>query len=71
MTIPAHAARDYTAWQLEAGEGPGLMSGALGAGSGKWRLRVATTGDVQAMSLLSLPTGHVTNLSTTPRHPRE
>ena len=71
VTIPAHAARDYTAWQLEAGEGPGLMSGALGAGSGKWRLRVATTGDVQAMSLLSLPTGHVTNLSTTPRHPRE
>ena len=68
VTIPARAARDYMAWQLESGDGPGL-SGALGDGSGKWRLRVATTGDVQAMSLLRLPTGHVANLSTTPRPP--
>ena len=66
-TIPARSARDYMAWQLETGDGPGL-SGALGDGSGKWRLRVATTGDVQAMSLLRLPTGHLANLSTTPRH---
>ena len=70
VTIPARSARDYMAWQLEAGDAPG-MSGALGDGSGKWRLRVATMGDVEALSLLSLTTGHVTNLSTTPRHPRE
>ena len=70
VTIPARAARDYMAWQLEAGDGPGL-SGALGDGTGKWRLQVATTGDIQAMSLLRLPTGHIANLSTTPRHPPE
>ena len=67
-TIPARSARDYMAWQLETGDGPGL-SGALGDGSGKWRLQVATTGDVEAMSLLRLPTGHLANLSTTPRQP--
>ena len=68
VTVPARAARDYTALELETGSGAGL-AGALGDGSGKWRLRVSSTGDVEAMSLLELPTGHITNLSTTPRHP--
>ena len=68
VTVPARSARDYTAFELETGSGAGL-SGALGDGSGKWRLRVSATGDIDAMSLLELPTGHITNLSTTPRHP--
>lgn len=70
LTIPARGARDYAAWQLETGNAGGL-SGALGDGEGKWRLRVVAPDDVDAMSLLSLPTGHITNLSTTPRYPRE
>ena len=68
VTIPAHAAQTFTAAELETGNADGL-SGALGDGQGKWRLRVATDEDVDAMSLLSLPTGHLTNLSTTPRYP--
>ena len=68
--VPARSARDYMSWELETGEGAGL-SGALGDGAGKWRLRVSAPGEVKAMSLLTLPTGHVTNLSTTPRHPRQ
>ena len=68
VTIPAHAARTFTAAELETGNAYGL-SGALGDGQGKWRLRVATDAEVGAMSLLSLPTGHLTNLSTTPRYP--
>ena len=68
VTIPARAARTFTAAELETGNADGL-SGALGDGKGKWRLRVATDAEVDAMSLLSLPTGHLTNLSTTPRHP--
>ena len=68
MTIPAGAARTFTAAELEAGGAAGL-SGSLGEGKGKWRLRVATSDEVDAMSLLSLPTGHTTNLSTTPRQP--
>ena len=69
-SVPARSARDYMSWELETGEGAGL-SGALGDGEGKWRLRVSAPVEVEAMSLLGLPTGHVTNLSTTPRHPRQ
>ena len=68
VTIPARAALTFTAADLETGNADGL-SGALGDGQGKWRLRVATDKEVDAMSLLSLPTGHLTNLSTTPRYP--
>ena len=68
VTVPARSARDYMSWELEAGTGDG-MSGALGDGVGKWRLRVSTTGDIEAMSLLHLPTGHIANVSTTPRYP--
>ena len=69
VTIPARGARNYTAWQLETGNAAGLF-GALGDGEGKWRLHIAAPDDVDAMSLLSLPTGHITNLSTTPRYPQ-
>ena len=70
VSIPSGAARTFTAAELEAGSAAGL-SGALGEGEGKWRLRVAASDEVEAMSLLSLPTGHMTNLSTTPRHSAE
>ena len=69
-SVPVRSARDYMAWELETGDGPGL-SGALGDGDGRWRLRVSAPDDVQAMSLLGLPAGHITNVSTTPRHPPE
>ncbi len=68
VTVPARSARDYMSWELESGSGDG-MSGALGDGAGKWRLRVSTTGDIEALSLLHLPTGHIANVSTTPRYP--
>ena len=42
------------------------MSGALGTGADKWQLVVTTDRSVQVMSLLSSPTGHLTNLSTAP-----
>ena len=70
LTVPERAARDYLAWELEAGSGAGL-SGTLGDGRGKWRLQAAASPDVQTMSLLALSSGHVTNLSTTPRYPRD
>ena len=70
VRVPGRSARDFMAWELESGEGEGL-SGALGNGRGKWRLRVSSPSEIQTMSLLGLPTGHITNLSTTPRHPAE
>ena len=43
-----------------------MNDGRLGDGLGKWRLNIRSTADIQVMSLLSSPTGHLTNLSTAP-----
>ena len=64
--IPAGAARTFSAAELEAGGVEGL-AGSIGDGRGKWRLVLETGGSILAMSLLSSPTGHLTNLSTAPR----
>ena len=62
--VPAGAAREFSARELESGGA--LLDGAIGVGKGKWRLLVDTSGPVVAMSLLENPTGHLTNLSTGP-----
>ena len=62
LTLPAGKAREYTAAELESG-GTG-MDGGLGDGAGKWRLEVTSDVPVRVLSLLSSPTGHLTNLST-------
>ena len=61
VLVPASDAVELTAAELESGEAEAIESGALGDGSGKWRLRV--DGRVRVMSLLSSPGGHLTNLS--------
>ena len=77
VTIPPHAARTFTAKELE--EGGDDFEGSLGDGKGKWRLHVENVDRsdnpysdkevrVMAMSLLESPTGHLTNLSTVPRN---
>ena len=63
FTLAAGASRTLSAKELESGEAQGL-SGALGPGEGKWRLRVTAEQPIEVMSLLSSPTGHLTNLST-------
>ena len=64
VTVPAGASRTLTAAELETG-GAGL-DGALGDGAGKWRLLITCEEPIVVMSLLSSPTGHLTNLSTVP-----
>ena len=64
--IPAGDSLTLTASDLEAGAG---VDGALGDGTGKWRLQVTSNEPIVAMSLLSSPTGHLTNLSTVPAIP--
>ena len=64
LTVPAGAARTYTAAQLE--EGTPDLTGALGDGAGKWRLTVHSSEPISVMSVLASPTGHLTNLSTAP-----
>ena len=63
VTVPAGAARTLDSRRLEAGDG---LDGALGDGSGKWRLAVAADGDLRVMSLMESPSGHLSNLSTAP-----
>ncbi|MCY4563989.1 MAG: DUF1588 domain-containing protein [Gammaproteobacteria bacterium] len=67
LSLGAGTAREISAEQLEEG-GTGL-TGALGDGSGKWRLEVESEQAIVAMSLLESPTDHLTNLSTVPEEP--
>ena len=47
----------------ELGDGSARFSGRLGDGDGKWRLKVVSERPIQVMSLLSSPSGAITNLS--------
>ena len=63
LTVPAGAARSFSAQDLESGNDG--FSGALGTGTGKWRLTVTSEQPIRVMSLLeNQGTGHLTNLST-------
>ncbi len=64
LTLPAGHARSIDAPELEDG-GAGL-EGALGDGEGKWRLDINADRDIQVMSLMESPDGHITNLSSLP-----
>ena len=66
--VPAGRSTTLTASELESGTG---LAGALGDGMGKWRLAVTSNRPVLAMSLLSSPTGHLTNLSALAPTPDE
>ena len=63
FSLPAGVSRTLSARELESGSARGL-SGALGTGTGKWRLRVTSEQPLRVLSLLSSPTGHLTNLSS-------
>ena len=67
VSIPAGASKTYTVAELESGRGAGLQ-GSLGDGVGEWRLIVESEQPLMAMSLLSSPSGHLSNLSTVPRN---
>ena len=63
VRVPAGAAVELTASELESGEADAIAAVALGDGTGKWRLRVASEGELAVMSLLSSPMGRLANLS--------
>ena len=65
LTLAAGASRTLSARELESGSARGL-SGALGTGKGKWRLKVSSGQPLRVLSLLASPTGHLTNLSGVP-----
>ena len=63
LTLAAGGARTISAADLENGVN---LRGELGSGSGKWRLAVASDQPIRVSSLMQTPTGHLTNLSTSP-----
>ena len=65
LRLDAGAARMVTSQQLEAGDAG--LTGALGNGSGKWRLHIAAEQDIDVVNLLESPTGDIANLSTSAR----
>ena len=64
LTLPAGHARTIDAPELE--EGGADLEGAIGDGQGKWRLDIEADRDIQVMSLMESPEGHITNLSSLP-----
>ena len=63
FSLAAHSTRTLNATELESGEASDL-TGSLGDGEGKWRLVVSADAAIHVMNLLSSPTEHLTNLST-------
>ena len=63
LTLASGEARTISAADLEGGTD---LEGALGTGTGKWRLLVASDQPIIVASLMQTPTGHLTNLSTMP-----
>ncbi len=64
LTLPAGHARSINAPELE--DGGTNLEGAFGDGQGKWRLDIEANRDIQVMSLMESPEGHITNLSSLP-----
>ena len=59
LTVAAYGAATVTAAELE--------DAGLGDGGGKWQLVMDAEGPLTVINLMSTPTGHVTNLSGSPR----
>ena len=62
LTVPGGGARTLSAQQLEAGDL--FIMGRLGAGVGRWRLRVSADRPIQVVNVSVNPTGEWNNLST-------
>ena len=63
LNVAPGRSRLISSSDLESGAGSGV-DGALGRGTGKWRLFVASNVRIGVMNLLESPTGHLSNLST-------
>ena len=61
FSLAALSTRTLDATELESGAD---LSGSLGDGAGKWRLVVSADAEIHVMNLMSSPTDHLTNLST-------
>ena len=65
LNIPANSAIEITSQELENGNSELGLVGALGNGSGKWRLKVTSDLELKVQSLMNTPSGFLTNISRT------
>jgi len=65
FTIAAKSGKAITAADLENGNAGIGLTGALGNGAGKWRLKITSTLDLKVQGLMNTPSGFLTNLSST------
>ena len=65
LSLPPQAAQRVTSPELESGSGD--LMGHLGDGAVKWQLAVTADQPILVMSLMDLPTGHLSNLSAPKR----
>jgi len=63
LALPALAAVELTAQDLEQGNAGKGMQGALGDGNGKWRMTLSADVPINAQSQLTTPSGFLTDLS--------
>ncbi len=63
LNLSAERSISISALDLENGNAELGLVGALGDGTGKWRLTVSSSTSIQVQGLLDSPTGFITNLS--------
>lgn len=64
FTLPANASQQMTSQDIENGNTGKGLTGAFGDGEGNWRLTVTSSLELDVMSLIRLPGGFLTNLSS-------
>lgn len=62
IELPGGETTEVTSQTLEAGGGE-VVKGALGDGTGKWRLTITSSQPASIISLLEAPGGYLSNLS--------
>jgi len=63
VDLAANAAVELSASDMELGNPGSIQVGALGKGTGKWRLTIESDVEVEAQALLETPNGFITNTS--------
>ncbi len=63
LNLDANRSQQLTASDLENGNANKGLTGGLGSGTGKWRLDVSSSLDLDVISMIRTPDGFLTNLS--------
>ncbi len=65
FTIAGKGGKEISSADLENGNAGIGLTGALGNGAGKWRLKISSALDLKVQGLMNTPSGFLTNLSST------